>query len=240
MLQLYHNWNSTCSQKARICLAEKGLAWTSVHLNLRRLDQLKPEFLKLNPAGVVPVLVDDGQAITESTVINEYLDDAYQAAPLRPADAPGRARMRLWTKYIDDVPTWAIKTPSFAQNIRPAAAKFTAAQLDLIRAVMPARETAERWLKAAGPGFGEAEIRADLDKLANTLDRMEAALRAQAWLAGNSYSLADVNMAPFVHRLVVLGHREMLAQRPRAADWYARIAARPAFQTALSFPNPDA
>jgi glutathione S-transferase len=240
MLQLYHNWNSTCSQKVRICLAEKSLAWTSVHLNLRRLDQLKPEFLKLNPAGVVPVLVDDGHVITESTVINEYLDEAYPAAPLRPVDAHGRARMRRWTKYIDDVPTWAIKTPSFAQNIRPAATKFTADQLDTIRALMPNRETAERWLKAAGPGFGDAEIRADLDKLADMLDRMEAGLRVQAWLAGDGYSLADVNIAPFVHRLVVLGHREMLAQRPHAADWYARILARPAFHTALSFPNPDA
>ena len=60
MIELYHSTHSTCSQKVRICLAEKGLAWTGHHLNLRRFDQLKPEFLALNPAGLVPVLVDGG------------------------------------------------------------------------------------------------------------------------------------------------------------------------------------
>lgn len=240
MLQLYHNWNSTCSQKVRFCLAEKAIAWESVHLNLRRLDQLDPGFLRLNPAGVVPVLVHDGRVVTESTVINEYLDDAFAAVPLKPADPHARARMRLWTKYIDDVPTWAIKTPSFARNIRPAASKFTAPQLEAIRQTMPNRETAARWLKAAGPGFDDAEIRADLDRLADMLDRMERALEEASWLSGESYSLADINMAPFVHRMVVLGHRAMVDQRPRAAGWYARVSGRPAFEAAMSFPNPDA
>ena len=240
MLTLYHSWNSTCSQKVRICLAEKGLDWTGVHLNLRRLDQLKPEFLAINPAGVVPVLVAEGQVIAESTVINEYLDDAFDGVPLKPPDAAGRARMRQWTKYIDDVPTWAIKTPSFKRNIRPAAAKFSADQIEAIRTRMPNRETAERWLKAAGAGFVPAEIEADLARLADMLDRTEAALAAHPWLAGTSYSLADINMVPFVHRLVVLGHRDMLAKRPRAAGWYERVASRPAVQTGINFPTPDA
>jgi hypothetical protein len=55
MIELYHSTHSTCSQKARICLAEKGLAWTGHHLNLRRFDQLKPKFLALNPAGLAPM-----------------------------------------------------------------------------------------------------------------------------------------------------------------------------------------
>ena len=78
MIELYHSTHSTCSQKVRICLAEKGLASTGHHLNLRRFDQLKPEFLALNPAGLVPVLVDGGQVLTVwPPIINEYLEDAY-------------------------------------------------------------------------------------------------------------------------------------------------------------------
>ena len=101
MIELYHSTHSTCSQKVRICLAEKGLAWTGHHLNLRRFDQLKPEFLTLNPAGLVPVLVDGGQVLTESRIINEYQEDAYPQPRLSPEGAHAHARMRLWTKYAN-------------------------------------------------------------------------------------------------------------------------------------------
>ena len=81
MLELYHNDMSTCSQKARLALAEKGLKWTSHHLELRAGDQQKPDYTKLNPNAVVPTLVDNGRVIIESTIINEYIDDAFPAPP---------------------------------------------------------------------------------------------------------------------------------------------------------------
>ncbi len=84
----------------RICLAEKGLAWTGHHLKLRRFDQLEPEFLALNPAGLVPVLVDGGQVLTESRIINEYLEDAYPQPRLCPQGAYARARMRLFSIQV--------------------------------------------------------------------------------------------------------------------------------------------
>ena len=84
MLELWHTANSTCSQKVRIALAEKGLAWTSHHLNLRAFEQLSPAFLALNPAGMVPVLRHDGRVLRESLAINEYLDEVFPAPALRP------------------------------------------------------------------------------------------------------------------------------------------------------------
>lgn len=102
MIELYHNDMSVCAQKVRLALAEKKLSWEGHHLNLRAADQQKPEYLKLNPNAVVPALVDNGTVIIESTVINEYLDDAYPEPRLKPADAAGRARMRLWTKQLDE------------------------------------------------------------------------------------------------------------------------------------------
>ena len=235
-MELYHATHSTCSQKVRIALAEKGLDWESRHLNLRRFEHLEPEFLRLNPAGVVPVLVDRGQVIRESLVINEYLDDAYPAPPLRPADPLARARMREWTLYIAEEPTWAVKVPSFNKNIRPEiAGKYTGAQLEAVAARIPNRETAARWLKAAKDGFPEAEVQASLARLASTLDRMEDALADGPWLAGEDYSLADVDMAPFVHRLAALGEDLMIGARVRVADWYARVRARPAFRAAMEW-----
>ena len=92
MIELYHNDMSVCAQKVRFALGEKKLHWKNHHLNLRAGEQQKAEYLKLNPNAVVPTLVDSGRVIIESTVINEYLDDAYPEPRLRPADAGQRGR----------------------------------------------------------------------------------------------------------------------------------------------------
>jgi glutathione S-transferase len=100
-LTLFHNDMSVCAQKVRLCLAEKQLAYEDKHLNLRVGDQKRPEYLALNPNGYVPTLVHDDFVLGESTVICEYIDDAFTAPPLRPSDPRARARMRSFTKFID-------------------------------------------------------------------------------------------------------------------------------------------
>jgi glutathione S-transferase len=236
VLELWHATHSTCSQKVRICLAEKRLAWKSHFVDLRRFQHLEPEFLALNPAAMVPVLKDGGPAICESLVINEYLDDAYPEPALRPRSAAARARMREWTLYIAEEPTWAVKVPSFEKNIRPElAARYTEADIEELAARMPNRETAARWVKAVSQGFSPAEIEASLERLARTLDRMERALADGPWLAGGEYSLADVDMAPFVHRIASLGEGARIEARPGVADWYRRMRSREAFRAAMEW-----
>lgn len=235
MLELWHATHSTCSQKVRLCLAEKGLAWQSHLVDLRSFRHLEPEFLALNPAAMVPVLKDGGHVIRESLVINEYLDDAYASPALRPSGPLERARMREWTAYIAEEPTWAVKVPSFEKNIRPAlAGKYTDAQIRAIAARMPNRDTAARWVKAVREGFSPSELSSSLERLARTLDRMESSLRADRWLAGEAYTLADVDMAPFVHRIAAL-EPGLIEARSRVADWYARLQARPAFEAAINW-----
>ena len=73
--KLYNTPHSTCSQRVRFVLNAKDLSFDEVHLNLLAGDQLKPDYLKLNPNGVVPTLDHDGQIVTDSTVILEYLDE---------------------------------------------------------------------------------------------------------------------------------------------------------------------
>jgi glutathione S-transferase len=236
MIELWHATHSTCSQKVRLCLAEKRLEWRSHFVDLRRFQHLEPAFLELNPAAMVPVLRDGGQPIRESLVINEYLDDAYPEPRLRPAGAAERARVREWTLYIAEEPTWAVKVPSFQKNIRPElAGRLSGSEIESIAARMPNRDTAARWVKAVKEGFSGAEIQASLDRLARTLDRMQGSLEAGPWLAGESYSLADVDMAPFVHRIASLGEGALIEARPRVADWYARMQAREAFRTAMQW-----
>src|SRR5215211_8745027 len=101
-LALYHNDMSSCAQKVRLMLAEKGLEWESRHLNLRFCEHQNDCYIKLNPRAVVPTLIDGDMVVPESNVINEYLDERFPDPPLKPPDPFGRARMRLWTKQLDE------------------------------------------------------------------------------------------------------------------------------------------
>lgn len=102
MLVLYEFGNSVCCQKVRLVLCEKGVVWESRQVNLFRSEQYDPEYLKLNPKGLVPTLVHDGQPVIESTVICKYLEAIFPEPCLMPAGAYERARMRLWSKAVDE------------------------------------------------------------------------------------------------------------------------------------------
>ena len=113
VLELYHSDYSTCSQKVRLAMAEKGVTFVDHQINVRKGDHLSPEYLAMNPNGVVPTLVHDGGVVTDSSVIIEYLDEVFPDPPLSPADPLGRGRMRSWLRFLEEVPTVAIRYPSF-------------------------------------------------------------------------------------------------------------------------------
>src|SRR5262245_37532146 len=92
MFVLYHSPYSTCSQKVRLVLAEKGIDFTSREISFARDEQRSPEYLKINPNGVVPTLVHDGEPMTDSSCIMEYLDEVAPDPPLSPPSALGRGR----------------------------------------------------------------------------------------------------------------------------------------------------
>src|SRR5215204_1756692 len=101
MLELYTHPQSPCAQKVKIVLAEKGLAWTKHHVNLPEKENLRPEYLKLNPLGVVPTLVHNGRPVIESNIICEYLDEAFPQQHLVPSDPYLAAQVRFWMKHVD-------------------------------------------------------------------------------------------------------------------------------------------
>ena len=102
MLTLYQNPTAVCAVKVRLVLAEKELAWEARNLDLRAGDQHKPEYLKLNPNGVVPTLVHGDRVLSKSSVIMLYLDEAFPQRALQPSDPWQRAQMRLWMKRVDE------------------------------------------------------------------------------------------------------------------------------------------
>ncbi len=230
MLTLYNAAHSTCSQKVRICLAEKSLAFEDIRLDLGKAkDHLKPDYLKINPNGVVPTLVDDGNVIIDSSVICEYLDERYPAVRLTPDDLVERARMRAWMRFLEEVPTAAVRVPSFNMGFLPRfegldRQKFEAEQSD----VRPIRKQFYRRMGTGG--FKKEDVEASLEQLGNTCRRMDQALESGPWLPGAQYSLADIIVAPLIDRMADLGFAEIWDPYPHVTDWYARMQTRPAFQ----------
>jgi glutathione S-transferase len=230
MLTLYNTNHSTCSQKTRIALQEKNLEFKDHQISLRDLEQFSDWYMKLNPNGVVPTLVHDDKVIIESTVIGEYVDDAFGGPRLTPDDPYQRARMRVWRQYIDEVPTVAVRVPSFNLYLLPKFLAVNENWLDTRKDKTPLRKAVLRRMNKNG--FPKEEMDDARDKLRQTVERMSKSLESGPWLAGEQFTLADINMTPNLVRLEDLGLHSIWAGLPRVTDWYARIQARPSFAKA--------
>jgi len=235
MLELYHNDMSTCSQKVRMALAEKGLDWTGHHLNLRAADQQQADYLALNPNGVVPTIRDNGIVVIESTIINEYIDDSFPEPPLRPSDAPGRAQMRLWIKQLDDGLHAATGVVSSCIAFRfQHLHSNTKEELDAYLARMPDAAKRERQTENIYKGIESKFFPAAVRRFDKLLDDMNATLADRSWLAGDEFSLADVAYTSYAVRLDHLQLQGMWEERPHYAGWFDRLRRRPAFKTAIT------
>ena len=233
MLELYHNDMSVCAEKVRFVLAEKGLKWKGHHLNLRAGDQQKPEYLKLNPNAVVPTLVDNGRVIIESTVINEYLDDAYPEVALRPAEQVARARMRLWTKQLDEGVHAATGVLSTAIAFRYQKLAMGPEKLEMFLKKMPDPAKQERNRDTIFKGIDSTYFAGAIQRFDRLLGDMEKALAQGPWLAGEDFSLADIGYAPYLTRLEQLQLQSMWDKQPHLAGWYERIKTRPGYKTGI-------
>lgn len=237
MLELYHANHSTCSQKVRLCLAEKGLEYKSHLVDIGANEHLTPEYLALNRNGVVPTLVHDGRVVCDSGVICEYLEEVFPEVALMPFDPVERAEVRAWIRYLDEVPTSAVRVPSFNMAFLPRYdglddAAFQAEQAD----IRPLRK--HFYEKMGRKGFDDKEVDIALDQFQSAVDRMEVHLAATDWLSGAAFGLADLIAAPLLDRMDDLGFACMWddGRAPHVAEWFARLRRRPAFAKAF-YPN---
>jgi glutathione S-transferase len=236
MLALYHYEPYANSMKCLICLKEKGLEFESRYVDILKFEQHAPAFVAVNPNGQVPVLVHDSRAIVESTVINEYLDDTFPEVPLRPSDPYRRARMRIWSKWVDEILMPSVSMLGWQVRFRPYAQGLDPAEFARRMERVPLQEIREKWQTTAGSGFAEAELEESRRKIRWFVQRMEQALGENAWLAGPDYSLADINAYPMLEgtsRLYWEFWNE--ANVPRSVAWLARINERPAVRAAFAY-----
>jgi len=234
MLKLYQGRLSVCAIKVRFVFAEKGLDWEPVNLNLRAGDQHQPDYLKLNPNGVVPTLIHDDRVIIESTVIMQYLDEVFPKPPLQPLDPMDRVRMRIWMKRVDEYLHPGNATLTYAMVHGREMKEKSPEELEAYYRGIPNPATRERQRAAIEMGMNAPAAVQALQFYDKALTDMENQLAQRPWLGGNAFSLADAAVTPYINRFTMLGLSNMwTGARPRVTDWFERIKARPSFQKAV-------
>ncbi len=234
MLELYHAGLSQASVKVRLTLKEKGLDYVSHFLRLPAGEHLAPEYLAINPDGQVPALVHDGAVVTETTVINEYIDDAFPDPPLKPASALGRARMRRFGQLVDEHLFDAIATIGWSQGIGPILREKGEAEFQKSLAKITLHSKRRKWLKAYH-GFPQEDLEEARDRIKYCVGHIERALAENVHLAGPDFSLADINVLSSVERLPRWAPELMNEKAsPRTFEWFQRMMARPAVKATYS------
>lgn len=237
-LKLYHHGASTCAAKVRFCLTEKKLEWKGEYLDILNGEQFQPEYLKLNPKGVVPTLVHDGKVIVESTVINDYLDDCFPDIPLTPATPYERAKMRLWLKALDEHIHPSFAEVNFSSCLRPIILRKPPDEIEAYLNNTPQHSITPRWntrrKELVRLGFDAPGILESFKLFDSYLAKMNDALDGQPWLAGDTFSLADIGLAPYIRWLAMVNMQGWWASRPRVGAWLERIRERPAFKISVT------
>lgn len=257
--ELWHNAFSLCSKKVRMCLAELGIAHASHHVDLIETGSyqtLSREFLAVNPAGLVPVLVHNGHPVYESHEILRYAaEHARGGASLVPDDPEDVAQMEHWlhkSSLWGDDPVAAssesagncvpgLTIPLFAAMI--ADVPVTGILEGLLFHRLKGRPAFFLALKLAGlarlPSLAPVVkvIRESRTHMERHLDDLETRLATtgSSWIVGAKFTLADVSWAVILDRLREADWTEILdsPRRPHVAAWWSRIRARDGYRTAM-------
>jgi glutathione S-transferase len=213
-------------------LHEKGIEFEDRRLNLNLRHHMEPEYLAINPNGVVPTLVDDGVPIIESSVICEYLDEKYPQTPLMPTELVERAHTRAWMHYIEEIAVGAIRVPSFNRSFLQRFDGLDQRQFEE-QQINVRKVRKELFQRMGSPkGFTKAEIDRALEQLAETCRRMDAAVAKKGpWLMGDQFTLADILVTPTIDRLNDLGLSDRWAETyPNLVQWYRDLQERLSFK----------
>ncbi|MDG2269179.1 MAG: glutathione S-transferase family protein, partial [Alphaproteobacteria bacterium] len=196
---------------------------------------LEPDYLKLNPNGVVPTFVHDGTILIESSAILEYLEEVIPDPALAPGDAVGRARMRAWMRYIDEVPTVAVRVPTFANMLAPMRfAKSNDAEFAAHADRLPLRK--QFYQRMSQNGFGKSELEYAEFQIRQTCERIEAAIQKNGgpWIMGKQYTMVDAQVTPLIDRMEDLGYGFLWEDDlPVMTAWFRRLQERPSYAAAF-------
>jgi glutathione S-transferase len=239
MLKLYHAEPAANSLKALITFKEKALEFESIYVDLHKFEQHEPWFVALNPEGQVPVLDHDGRIVTHTTVIGEYLEDAFPETPrLRPLDPWGKAQMRYWNKFCDEHVMNYVSMHGWHRLVSVIARSVEGGEFERLVARIPLQEQRDKW-RAARSGFSPHDLANATRKVECAVDKIERQLQITPWIAGEEFTLADINFFSIggmaLNRL--FPEMQVETRAPRLCNWVERMNARSGVQAALAMPN---
>lgn len=231
---LYHGDLSPCAHKVRLLLEDRNIAWESKLINLMVKENLTPEYLAINPKGLVPALVTGEGVVTESSVILDYLEDKYPDNPRRPANAYGRAKARLWIRHIDDSlhPTTA---PILFSTLGRAIWHKTKSpeEIETLINKVPDKFKRERQLRLLEHGLDAVDVQPAIQVWFDTFEKLDQQLSETEWLVGDEISTADIAFAPYIYIMEYLKVKSIFAKYSNMTRWFEAIKARPSFSKAL-------
>lgn len=224
-LHLWHAGMSNCSQRVRLVLEEKSLAWASHLIDLFAFEHASAEYQSIHPKGLVPALVHDGRTIVDSNDIIRYLDHAFPDPTLAPTADNADPLLDL-----ADASQQALRTVSHELMLGEVR-RLDQATLDMFEREHGNREFFEFLRRFSTEGFDDAYLAGCLDTLDAALTLLETRLERDEWLAGDAFSLLDISWVVNVHRLLRIGFP--LGRFPRLSAWVAKIKTRPAYERGL-------
>ncbi len=243
MLELYHWEPNSNSGELLIYMHEKGLDFVGHYIDILAFEQHSPAFLAVNPQAQVPVLVHDHRVVTETGFILQYLEAVFHTPSFTPHTAEDRYWANVWIKYVNEYMAPAVSRLGVDMFM---AEQLKGRDLGAIREGLKRAplERQQAWTKALAGRLAPDEVEITRGLLPVRLEHMERALARSDWLAGPSYSIADMVVFPTVRSLPVVAPDLVNAHAtPGTMAWLARMESRPAVQQALGearTPRPEA
>ena len=235
MLTLYHWEPNANSGKPILAMEEKELKFESHYLDLLNFDQHSPEYLKINPMGTIPALVHDDLMLNESTAIMEYVDAAFDGPPLRPSDPEERWRMRWWMKFCDQYYAPSASMMGWNAFIGPSVRSKDPDELKRKIEAIPLPERRIAWSKAIYGTFSKEELDESNRRVAFSAKLFEENLSRHAWIAGETFSLADINAMNLVYFMPANPNGVVSPEKtPYTMEWLYKMYERPASKRSWS------
>ncbi|MGH8220504.1 MAG: glutathione S-transferase family protein [Steroidobacteraceae bacterium] len=219
----------TNSGRVFLALLEKGVPFVERELDGLAFEHLRPEYLAINPRGQVPALLHDGRPLTEGAPICEYIDEAFVGAPLRPGNPDERCNMRRWCRYLDVDLGRALMMIHWNRIVPAFVAARSREEVEGIIARVPDPDRRCAWRRAYLQETPPEDVAESHRRISAGAVRIEQALARTHWLAGSSFSLADVDLLNF-YAFLAKWSPEVVNERatPRTIDWIGRMEERPA------------
>jgi glutathione S-transferase/GST-like protein len=234
MLTIYHWEPNANSGKPIMAAFEKGVAFESRYVDLLSFDQHTPEYLQINPNGTIPSMVHDGVLVAESTAMMEYLDAAFPGPPLRPSDPFERWRMRWWCRFFDEFVGPSISMFGWSFFVGPSVRQRDPQELRARIERIPLKERRIAWSKAIYGTFSPEEMAESGRRIAFGVGHLEAALSERPWVAGASFSIADiVGFNMFAGLPMMNAEVANDTKTPHMMEWLRKINERPAVGKSL-------